>query len=35
MNLETLTLKNLLIGGETGSGKTYLLTLLIQKNYRE
>ena len=31
MNLETLTLKNLLIGGETGSGKTYLLTLLINK----
>ena len=31
MNLETLTLKNLLIGGEVGSGKTYLLTLLIKK----
>ena len=31
MNLETLTLKNLLICGETGSGKTYLLTLLINK----
>ena len=31
MNLETLTSKNLLIGGEVGSGKTYLLTLLINK----
>lgn len=31
MNLETLISKNLVIGGETGSGKTYLLTLLLKK----
>lgn len=31
MNLEILISKNLLIGGEVGSGKTYLLTLLIKK----